>query len=186
MSQDQIRQLAVTICRMGGKQGQYSFRKVVATLVEIGKEEDIPDMVRQGFRDDSLPMTKNNDDDGGHYHLYHPETKEECPITNSWTRRFQRSFWKASTKYNVPVFERPEGKIHHYIFPAPTVLPFQVKKRRKIFETLYLSGINDNDSDGSLESGGYAITTCVKIHESHHHFGDYRVCHQSYLIASIF
>ncbi|KAH7153547.1 kinase-like domain-containing protein [Dactylonectria macrodidyma] len=162
MSPSKREQLANKICSAPPQ----SSRKVVAALIRVGKEEDIPNIVQEGFSDDCLPLDLFNDTQ-----LHHRKTGKICESMRQWSRKQRRNYWKETQKFSCPVFIRPAKKVYHYVLHEPVLLPFQEEvqtseERNSNFGAL--SGNGDTE-----ESGGYGSVLRVQIHPSHHKFGDF-------------
>lgn len=166
MSSSKREQLANEIC---STTPQHSCRKVVAALIRIKKEEEIPNIVQEGFRDDCLPLHLLTDTQ-----LYHRQTSRTCESMRKWNPKERRKYWKASQKFSCPVFMRPPGKVCHYVLYEPVRLPFEEEVQS--FEERDSDFGAANGNGGDEEAGGYGAVARVRIHAGHHNFGDYGVC----------
>ncbi|KPM35894.1 hypothetical protein AK830_g10667 [Neonectria ditissima] len=166
MSTGERERLASSICKVDNTDG-CSYRKVVASLIEIEHEDDIPTMVREEFRDSCLPMQH----DPEYKIMKHQKTGQKCQTMASWSEEERKKFCRASIKYNVPFFMRPESRgIYHYVFHDPTTLPFIQKDPRYREDT---KGFRKPIKE--VHTGGYSQVRRVKIHPSHHRFSDYGI-----------
>ncbi|KAH7120342.1 kinase-like domain-containing protein [Dactylonectria estremocensis] len=163
MSSSKREQLANEIC---STTPQHSCRKVVAALIRIKKEEEIPNIVQEGFRDDCLPLHLLTDTQ-----LYHRQTSRTCESMRKWNPKERRKYWKASQKFSCPVFMRPPGKVCHYVLYEPVRLPFEEEVQS--FEERDSDFGAANGNGGDEEAGGYGAVARVRIHAGHHNFGDY-------------
>ncbi|KAK7416636.1 hypothetical protein QQX98_005107 [Neonectria punicea] len=100
-----------------------------------------------------------------------------------WSVKKRRKFWRTSNKYNAPFFIRPKSKgIYHYVLFHSTTLPFMREDS--------VSQQGEDDSRKSKTSpgtegdeGGFSMVRRVKIHPSHHQFGNYGIPSQDNFFA---
>ncbi|KAI1864775.1 hypothetical protein JX265_008499 [Neoarthrinium moseri] len=164
-SRREIRDVAKRICSTGNSDHLFSFRKVVAALIRIGKADHIPQFIQEDINDDWLPLVKappSTSYGEDPYTLKHPETGRECTALRQWTPQERRKFLKTSEKYLAPFFVQPSKGVNHYILHKTTILPFKPIRVR--------NNEDDQGSDNQENSGGFGEVRCVEIHPSHYRF----------------
>ncbi|KAK7427388.1 hypothetical protein QQZ08_006157 [Neonectria magnoliae] len=170
--------LAADICQSNGTD-RCSCRKLVATLIKIGQEDDIPSMVREGFRDDSLPLWRSDKCST----MRHRTTHAICRTMDRWDNRKRREFWRTSNQYNAPYFVRPQTRgIYHYVLHEGVTLPF-MREDTEFQEDEDNSRNPNPDPETVGDGGGFSMVRRVKIHPGHHQFGDYGIPSQDNIFA---
>ncbi|KAF7557368.1 hypothetical protein G7Z17_g684 [Cylindrodendrum hubeiense] len=164
-----MEQLAAKICRVPDAAPRCSYRKVVATLIKIEREEDIPNIVQEGFRDNCLPLVCASRT----YDLRHRATRELSRTMQKWPAKTRLKFWKATDKYNAPVFMRPKTRgIYHYILYQQMILPFEEKLATEDDGGDFEDADPDDQVDG--DEGGFSkvdpTLTDIQIPTNDHKF----------------
>ncbi|KAH6900601.1 hypothetical protein B0T10DRAFT_471124 [Thelonectria olida] len=163
MTNMQKMNLASTIC-FGTPGSRYSCRRLVATLIDEEREDDILAVIDHSLRDDCL--------------LNQTLTAQSTLQDTTWSelacklfrilgiedQREKTAFNLSANKFTAPYFTRPESGVHHYILDLSTVLPFTEQLQPA-------SGPKIADNPNIVD--GYGTTRRTRIHPDHFHFSDY-------------
>ncbi|KAK9791304.1 hypothetical protein AB5N19_08815 [Seiridium cardinale] len=171
--------LARKICNTRDSGSFRSSRKVVATLIRMKKEGDIPLFIKRGVDDDWLPLAEvpySGRQSEDPFTLKHRDTDQTCTALSQWTPQDRRKFLKTSEKYLAPFFVQPSEGVNHYILHKTTILPFTYKDQSNYDE-------DDQDSDNQENTGGFGEVQCVEIHPSHYRFDERIVTSSRQLFA---
>lgn len=171
MSPCQKEQLVNKICLIQDNPCCSTYKRIVAALIKIEREEDIRSVVEEGFSDDYITL-KSTDD----YTLRDETTGRICKTMKNWDSETRVKYWRSMDKYNVPVFMRPSKRgVYHYVLDKRMILPFEG------IPSVY--GINSDSinqvglgANADNNEGGFSTVKRVKIHADHHRFGNYGVC----------
>lgn len=132
-----------------------SYRKMLTLLVLLSKETYIDRIIREGISDDCLPLILLRAK-SGEPKLFRRGHRMACLSCLDHTTR--EGFSQRQWQLLVPFFKLDaNSKAEHHTLPRGTILPWDVKEKRK--------------SVDHIVHGGYAFVQTVSIHEDSHDFG---------------
>lgn len=163
--------LANKICLFKDDSRCSTYKRIVAALIKIEREEDILSAVEEGFSDDYISLKSTGD-----FILRDEKTGRVCQTMKKWDSETRVRYWKSLDEYNAPVFMRPRwGGIYHYVLDGRTILPFEWEPSVQGTNANSINQIGLDLSTGDNESY-FGTIKCVRIHADHHRFGNYGVC----------
>lgn len=155
-----------------------SFRKILAILILIGKEDSIFDFVDAGIGDAQLPLDKV--EDGRPFQLSLSGQDQPIALFKTWENRHIEEFESKQWETLAPFFLR--GAKHeslNYKLSWRHPLPFDIIPEAICNRNSTSTSISGSSSDG--DSGNSKVWK-VKIHRAHHDLPSYRVRHPFWLL----